>query len=411
MNQMGNNIRIARMSKGLTLQQLEMLTGIKYQLLYRYENSIQVPNNKNRSKIEKALNISLLEPSREDYEIKQLYDSFFMLLFMGERDFHEIENNIRENNEQYKKSRLYYLVLLILYVIYVLEQKDKSIHDMENKLEKMIEHDPQANCLYWQYKGVKLYHRKKYHEAEICFEKAAALYQEERYTALNLYHQFFVFKKRNQLIEAKKAIEKAKSIFSDSNALKRIYSCNMCIADIQSHCLQYTQAIEQYRACIYLAKLMHYTENYIAVLYRNIAWNYIKANRFEEALSELKKAEEIEKTNSLMILYYIYSYYRLGQIADAKEWISVGRKTLTTTEYRNILALLSGLVRSYGQIPEAKLIQKAAEIYQYYKELGDHEMILFYLDIVIELYEQKEDWQNAYLYLKERVSCTATYQI
>ena len=98
MNQMGNNIRIARMSKGLTLQQLEMLTGIKYQLLYRYENSIQVPNNKNRSKIEKALNISLLEPSREDYEIKQLYDSFFMLLFMGERDFHEIENNIRENN-------------------------------------------------------------------------------------------------------------------------------------------------------------------------------------------------------------------------------------------------------------------------------------------------------------------------
>ena len=112
-----------------------------------------------------------------------------------------------------------------------------------------------------------------------------------------------------------------------------------------------------------------------------------------------------------MILYYIYSYYRLGQIADAKEWICVGRKTLTTTEYRNILALLSGLVRSYGQIPEAKLIQKAAEIYQYYKELGDHEMFLFYLDIVIELYEQKEDWQNAYLYLKERVSCTATYQI
>ena len=260
MNQMGNNIRIARMSKGLTLQQLEMLTGIKYQLLYRYENSIQVPNNKNRSKIEKALNISLLEPSREDHEIKHLYDSFFMLLFMGERDFHEIENNIRENNEQYKKSRLYYLVLLILYVVYVLEQKDKSIHDMENKLEKMTEHDPQANCLYWQYKGVKLYHRKKYHVAEMCFEKAAALYQEERYTALNLYHQFFVFKKRNQLIEAKKAIEKAKSIFIDSNALKRIYSCNMCIADIQSHCLQYGQAIEQYRACIYLAKLMHYKE-------------------------------------------------------------------------------------------------------------------------------------------------------
>ena len=53
MNQMGNNIRIARMSKGLTLQQLEMLTGIKYQLLYRYENSIQVPNNKNRVRLKK----------------------------------------------------------------------------------------------------------------------------------------------------------------------------------------------------------------------------------------------------------------------------------------------------------------------------------------------------------------------
>ena len=56
-------------------------------------------------------------------------------------------------------------------------------------------------------------------------------------------------------------------------------------------------------------------------------------------------------------------------------------------------------------------VYKYSVIYQYYKELGDHEMILFYLDIVIELYEQKEDWQNAYLYLKERVSCTATYQI
>ena len=278
-------------------------------------------------------------------------------------------------------------------------------------MEKIIDLDPKAGCLYWQYKGVKYYHNKKYHDAEMCFNEASNVYSDERYIALNNYQRFFIFKKRNQLNEAKELIEKAKDIFNKYGAFKRVYSCNMCVADIYSHYHQYDLAINQYRSCIYLAKLMHYTDNNLAILYRNIAWNYIKANQFEEALKELENAKKIDKTNPLLILYYIYSYFRMEQIDKAKEWIIIGRRRFTLSEYQNILDLFSGLVRSYGKTPETNLIQKAIKVYQYYQKLGDYELIIFYLDIVIELYEQKEDWENTYFYLKDKNNYILQYQI
>ena len=61
-------------------------------------------------------------------------------------------------------------------------------------MEKIIDLDPKAGCLYWQYKGVKYYHNKKYHDAEMCFNEASNVYSDERYIALNNYQRFFIFK-------------------------------------------------------------------------------------------------------------------------------------------------------------------------------------------------------------------------
>ena len=215
MDQFGNYIRIARKAKGLTLQQLESLTGIRYQLLYRYEKGIQVPNAKTRSKIENALNINFSELNKEDEEINRLFDSFYMLLFMGERNFKNLEESLKNNDKRYQSSRYYYLIQLIIYIIYVLNQEDLLASRMENKLVKMVNHDPKTSSLYWHYKGVKYYRKNKFRDAEECYNKAASVCQDERYLALNYYQKFFIFKKRNQLIEAKELIEKARMIFSN----------------------------------------------------------------------------------------------------------------------------------------------------------------------------------------------------
>ena len=61
MKNIGNNLRMARRQKGLTLKQLESLTGIKFQTLSKYEKEIETPTAANIQKLEDALGIRLTE--------------------------------------------------------------------------------------------------------------------------------------------------------------------------------------------------------------------------------------------------------------------------------------------------------------------------------------------------------------
>lgn len=277
MTMIGNNLRLVRKQKGLTLQQLEKLTGIRFQILSRFEKGLESPTKENLEKIEKVLEISLTKHSAIDEEIIDLYESFLNSVFMGETCFSSFIEHIQKNQESYRTSVKYYMTHLMLYVIRVIYNEFSQAKSMEKKLEKMIQFDQEVNCLYWEYKGVKYYKLHEYDSAKQCYDNASGLCIDERFDALITYHLYFIYKTKNKLMEAKQAVEKAKSIFLKHGAYKRVYSCDMCLADIYSRNTHYKEAIDQYRACLNTAKMLNYADSYKAKLHRNISWNYIKS--------------------------------------------------------------------------------------------------------------------------------------
>ncbi len=401
-NRTGNAIYITRKSKCISLKQLESMTNIKYQILSRYEKGIEIPTSYNLQRIEEALQIQLSASTVIDDTIYQLYNDFLLDVFMGETDLSKYEQQILKNKDNFITSKYFYLVQLMTYVIYVHEKEISSASKMEKNLERIICYDQKAGYLYWEYKGLKYYKRNMYEKANEYFDDAAKLIYDEYSLAINYYHKFFVYKHKNMLFDAKHVIETAKSIFEKYGAIKRSYSCNMCLADVYTKSRKYEQSNKQYEICLSMAKTMNYNNTYLAKLYRNMAWNCIKGKDYHNAIEKLEQAQKCEKYNPLMILYYIYVYYELEDYKEAQFWVSEGRMEMKTREYRDLLDLFSKLVRNQRNVPNDELIQKAIEVYEYFMKLKDYDLSEFYVDIVIELLELKGDWERANVYLKQK---------
>lgn len=72
-------------------------------------------------------------------------------------------------------------------------------------------------------------------------------------------------------------------------------------------------------------------------------------------------------------------------------------------ELKMLWKLYHQLIHQYNKVPNNKLLNQAIKVYDYYEKEDDLDLMLFYIDIVIELYERKEDYKAAFLYQKVKI--------
>lgn len=81
----------------------------------------------------------------------------------------------------------------------------------------------------------------------------------------------------------------------------------------------------------------------------------------------------------------------------------MGRYVLKTQEMKMLLDLFYLLVQNSRKRPGEELFKKAIQVYEYYANDLDYELALFYVDIVIELFEEIEDWKSVSYYQKQKI--------
>lgn len=394
---LNNLIKNKRVLLGYSLREFEKITGINYQQINRYEeNKIEI-SSKNLNTMLDILNINKDSIVTDTNVVSDCFDKFYLDLYFGINDlsvykikFEQLKNSSAEN---------LYKLYLMRFMISVTCLEIEIAQSLDKQLEKIAFEEINTQALYFEYKGMLKFHEKKHDEAIEFLNKSLSICTDMKIISLIYYHLLFVYKDLNYNLLALECAKKAESLFAEFNNLDRIIGCKQFEGMIYLRTRNYDKSESKYLDCI---SLIEKDNEWIAQIYRNLCWCMIKKQDYIKALLYLDKAKEIVSENSLMDLYYIWIYYCKSDYYNAFKMLKKVDKLKLENEYRKIYSLFADLVNLKNK-PTLKILNKATSVYNYFSKCNDIDLIIFYLDIVINLYLMTDDYKKLAYYQSEKI--------
>lgn len=392
----GNLIKFNRISRNITLREMAERTNISYSRLSKLERGIEKSTNDVFKRIEDALSIKF---ERDSYLIQTIDDIF--IKFINSLFF---DNNINKfealiDNERFLLCENFYKIVIINYIIAVNKGDKNSIQEIENVFSALILVDVECLNIINEYRGYYYFKLGKLDLALNCYNEAIINGKHDRNLAMLYYHMALVYKKKNDLLDMYKAIQKAREIFSEFKAFKRVIYCDMNLATIYRRLGKIQSALEIYDTCIENINDLHISSNFKALAYRNKAWIYITCKDYKNAVIALKESEKLAPNHQLLILYFVWCYMCLDNKPSLNYWITRGSKFIT--DYTLEFDFLKSLAKNnFGEKKIHRLISKAKKVIEYLEEIGDVDLLEFYKEILIDLYIKENDYKSAFLLKK-----------
>ena len=394
-------IQIVRKQKGYTLQKLAEASDVPFQRISEIESGHMISKNeKYIPKIEKALNISLSEDSKEDLEILERFDEFCHVLFYGNLNTEKMQKEVNQFYEKSLDSKYYYLVYVMKYVFDVLSQNKPSFDD---RVLKGIDFDTKAFHIYQIYKGVYFYRNGSLNESRNVLESVIHHSDNEKIRCLAQFYLIYVLLDQFKLQEAASLTEKTKEFFLENCSYIRAHKCNILLANVNACQHQYKYSIPLYKQCIEAAYSLNFPESEVLFLYRNIALDYILSGNYEQAIKYLDQAYAKENNHERSILYYLIVYYYINDIEKYEYWLKKAEKAndhIYDTSLKAELDFWSIIGKTKFE-PSKKAMKAAEEVYRYYEKLKNYESMFFYLEIILMLCKQLNDEKKEIIYLKK----------
>lgn len=403
MSNFGKQLYIIRKHKNLTLRELEKLSGIKFVRIGRFENNMEKPTLENISKLESALKVKFEDYEKVTREIEALYRKFIDSLIYDMSDFDYYIEVIKKNEEIYIVNSFYSLIILIMYIINIHKNNLFDIKKIEKELDRLLEPKSDYLQLYYDYKGIRLYKQGQKDEAADLLASAITLANNPKQNAMIYYHLSMVNLSRNKYIEALKFAELAKNGFVEFASFRRILYTDGQIGSIYSQMQRFDLAIDKYITCLESNKILDTSLDIKALILRNLSWIYIKSGNYTEPLSYLAEAEKLDSENVNLKMYKIWCNYKLGKYNTARNLIEQYRNLNDLKSHKKRFQLFSGLVYNADTMPTLALIRSAIEVYEEFAMNRDHELMNFYIDIVIDLLKQRDDDKRLIQYLETKI--------
>ena len=297
-----NLLRLVRVSSGYTLKGLSKEIDLSFQKLSAMENGACSLDEESKLKIEKRLNVCFDYDTKEDLQIRKLFDRLIDSAFFGSLDFEDIYNKIVKMEEKHISSKYIYLFPLMKFVISVISND----FVFDDKITKYISDDRKAYCLYLAYKANSI---TDYEDSIKMINEALHLgVGDKRLEIIALYQLCFVYIDNYKLIDALETLNYIRGVFTDHGSYIRIFECDLLIADIYYLFGYNNKAIRLMKSMIKRMDNIILPTHYEGLMRRNIALCYIDMKDYEKALIYLKENEEFEDDNNTLILYFIYAY-------------------------------------------------------------------------------------------------------
>lgn len=394
-------LRNERKRKGLSLKDVSDQTGISYQILSRYERGQEFPTKERLGKILKCLQLNIDGLDETVHQIDRLFDEFMNDQFNRKLNDDEYEKVIQVNKEKFEHYGNYYKILVMEYIIRLFAGKDEELIELEKQIERMNHHDLRVRQIYLDYKGFHLLLKKKTSEGVELLEKAKYSYYDEKTIAMINYHLCFAYDLKHLKRNGIERIEEAMAVFKKYEAYKRIADCYFLKGNFLAYQRKYDKAMEVYENALRLMKLVNDPKSSFASLYRTMGYVQLLNKRYDDVINWLELASQIEPNHVRMHLYYVWTYYCLGNISKACLWITKTKRLSLTKIENMIVQLFDMMIKNENRMPTKRMVSKAEKIYHYYKAENDTMPALFYLEILVELLERRNNYETAFTFQKE----------
>ena len=391
-----NLLRLVRVSSGYTLKGLSKEIDLSFQKLSAMENGACSLDEESKLKIEKRLNVCFDYDTKEDLQIRKLFDRLIDSAFFGSLDFEDIYNKIVKMEEKHISSKYIYLFPLMKFVISVISND----FVFDDKITKYISDDRKAYCLYLAYKANSI---TDYEDSIKMINEALHLgVGDKRLEIIALYQLCFVYIDNYKLIDALETLNYIRGVFTDHGSYIRIFECDLLIADIYYLFGYNNKAIRLMKSMIKRMDNIILPTHYEGLMRRNIALCYIDMKDYEKALIYLKENEEFEDDNNTLILYFIYAYALKKDYANADSYLRKAERRFKDCMFLEEIKFWKIVVSSEEHEQDSRLISNINSVLKSCLKINDYEKYLTYLDIASIIYTYQGDYKSAYDALRKR---------
>lgn len=398
-NEIGYQIRNCRKYRGFSLKNLSEATGISFVRLSKFERGAEKPTIQNINKIENILSVKFSESESINEEIDELMIQFKESVFYLNMDYNHYLEQIENYRHRYIVGSNYYKVNLIEYIIHVLNNND-NLEKLEIDIESVIKNDSISSQLYYEYKAIRKHSIIKYSEAIELLENVLIISNDEKSMGMIYYHLGIVMHCCEKYFEAYDYLTKAKYIFDKYYSYLRSAKCDLQISNTYIRLGRYDLALAKQNEWLKLLKDSKEERRMKAILLRNMSWVYILMNDYENSLKIIKESEVYQPKNGNLILYKVWCYYKLENYDRAYKILLENKQLEKNKSFRDKYILFSCLVKDRNMCPSNKTIDQAKKVYE--KKYADKKygVMYFYLDLLINLLEKKNDTKELIYYLK-----------
>lgn len=199
----------------------------------------------------------------------------------------------------------------------------------------------------------------------------------------------------NDYFESYEYFIKAKHLFYELGAYKRIFYCDMSIAALYSKNGNYNKALLCYQNGLKSNKNIALDKPIIGLLYRNIAWIHIVRGMYTEALDYLKESAKYDYKSENLILYHLLCYYNLDMLESCNYWIDRGKKEITHRKMKyEVYCKMIQIKQGKGCKTFIHDLMKLCEHLKY-KDMEDY---IFHVRILIQNLIKENELQTAFKY-------------
>lgn len=398
-----NLIKIKRKEKGLSLENVSVLSSMDKGYLSKIENRIVFPSLENLANILEKLGVNLVyEESILKEMNEKLNKLYYDIVYLNSLDHEYINESILADEEIYTSSLIADRYLVIKYAYLVTSNSDKRVF---SSLEEEIECSfVQKNILdsnllqiYYDYKGIALKNSHRLAEAIEMFERSKSIGYFKYSYGIVCYHLAIIYNRQNNHLEAYSNSKESLMIFLQELNFKRQRYSQIHIANIYSESKLYAKADGLYRDLL----RCDLDNEFRCLVQLNLIWNLIKQQQFSNAIVELLSINE--KTKLKMKWYYFLSwcYYKTNQIEKSAKIIEESESiNLSDTINKSKIKVIWLLIRETDCKIKLNLIKN-----EYQKNLVnmDNEDERFYLEILIEEYSKTGYYKEANKYFNRLI--------
>lgn len=398
-----NNLRKEQQIK---LNDLSAELQVSPQFLSDIENGRKSINRKMINQIFEKLQINYNWEIDPFNELPLLFETYIHIYVdVNEEKRIEYSKMIIEN-EKWRYSFYYPLVILTEFCTRALEDSDDDINELIKKCENLFEFfSNDQKAIFYYFKGLHYQlDLLKVDQAIQLYQKAIECSPFHEINAMVYYQLSVIYLKLFHYLHSFDCINIAKKILTRHNDFRRLVWCESIIGQIYAQIRYITKMEKQYLKALLLAQTYGDKDNIDNICF-NLTYGFMNAKEYKKAIYY---GEKFLKENQYKLdLYYVlaWSHYQLNEIKDCKYYLQLieDSNEELSEEVQTYVTCLKYLLKSNFELYYKRL----KKFYKTIKKSNNNFDKMIVLERIIEYCKEHQLYEEGFHYQQEYIQLTS----